>query len=169
MKTCCKCKEIKPLNCFGKLSTSKDGKRHDCKTCANAAALVWKQANCKKRIAANQKWYINNKEKSMVKAKKWRENNRLAVNARSLQWAKNNSEKINAKIAKRRANKLQATPVWAELDLIKTVYVKAKQYGFEVDHVIPLQGKNVCGLHVWANLQLLDRSINSSKGNKYYE
>ncbi len=37
----------------------------------------------------------------------------------------------------------------------------------EVDHVIPLRGKLISGLHVWDNLQLLDRLLNTKKGNKF--
>lgn len=50
---------------------------------------------------------------------------------------------------------------------IKKVYEKAAEWGMAVDHVIPLQGKTVSGLHVWENLQLMNRRENSSKGNRF--
>lgn len=95
-------------------------------------------------------------------------------------WQKNNPEKVKqyrlaekisgksaAKAAKRRAAKLQATPAWADLEEIKNVYLEAQYFDMHVDHIIPLQGKNVCGLHVWDNLQLLPAVENIKKGNKY--
>ena len=43
----------------------------------------------------------------------------------------------------------------------------ASKWGMSLDHVIPLQGKLVSGLDVWANIQLMDRSMNSAKNNKF--
>jgi len=74
----------------------------------------------------------------------------------------------------RKAAKLNATPVWANEKYIKLWYklaqVEAKRTGrvVHVDHIIPLQGKNVCGLHCEDNMQLLLAEDNYSKGNKHY-
>lgn len=73
-----------------------------------------------------------------------------------------------ARTAKRRARKLQATPAWANLEVIKEIYLNCPE-GHHVDHIVPLQGKNVCGLHVEYNLQYLPASENMSKGNKFDE
>ena len=68
---------------------------------------------------------------------------------------------------KRELAKKNRVPPWADMDKIREVYRKAKESGMVVDHIIPLQGKLVSGLHVHNNLQLLPNSENSSKGNRY--
>jgi hypothetical protein len=66
----------------------------------------------------------------------------------------------------RRAYKLKAVPKWANLEKIKDIYRQCGK-GYHVDHRIPLQGTNVCGLHVENNLQILKAEDNISKGNRF--
>lgn len=68
--------------------------------------------------------------------------------------------------AKRHAAKLQRTPIWSETEAIKNFYANCPE-GYEVDHIIPLQGKLVSGLHVLGNLQYLLMSENRSKNNHF--
>jgi hypothetical protein len=68
--------------------------------------------------------------------------------------------------AKRRAAKLERVPAWADLEKIKEFY-KNRPEGYHVDHIIPLQGEKVSGLHVLSNLQYLPAKENISKSNKY--
>lgn len=69
--------------------------------------------------------------------------------------------------------KTQATPAWASQSEILVKYEEAKQRTADtgtlhhVDHIIPLNGKNVCGLHVEYNLQILTQTENVRKSNKY--
>lgn len=67
--------------------------------------------------------------------------------------------------AKYRASLTQRTPKWANLWEIQAIYNKCPK-GYHVDHIIPLQGKNVCGLHVSSNLQYLLAQDNIRKSNK---
>lgn len=154
MKMCCKCQQTKSLDLFHNNKNMPDGKHHYCKPCE------------KQR---RQKIYANNAEQHKARSNQWKRNNSTRVKQTKKIWEANNRGRVNALWMKRYTNKLKATPAWAELDRIQVVYQKAKQWNMQVDHVIPLQGKNVCGLHVWANLQLLDPSFNLSKGNKYYD
>jgi len=86
---------------------------------------------------------------------------------------KKNSARYKAKVSKRRAAQLQAIPAWADMDAINFVYHAAKaiedEYGtkWHVDHIVPLQGSDVCGLHVADNLQLLSPDANLRKSNKW--
>lgn len=65
-----------------------------------------------------------------------------------------------------RASKLNRTPSWANLFLIKQFYSNCPK-GYHVDHIVPLQGKLVSGLHVIENLQYLLAEENCSKHNKF--
>ena len=73
---------------------------------------------------------------------------------------------------KRHCAKLQRTPKWADSAAINAVYearLKADQLTgmkHEVDHIIPLQGKLVSGLHVHNNLRVVTQRVNRSKGNR---
>lgn len=90
-------------------------------------------------------------------------------------WRQNNPYKMAEYGYKRRAGLIRSMPLWYEEDLIKKLYDKRDElnelYGLEltVDHIIPINPrcKTVCGLHCWANLQLLDKNVNSSKNDEY--
>jgi hypothetical protein len=81
------------------------------------------------------------------------------------QYRKLNLNKCRAWNAKYKAKKLKATPKFANLQKIKEIYMNCP-VGYHVDHIIPLQGKNVCGLHVEWNLQYLTPTDNLKKSNK---
>jgi hypothetical protein len=88
------------------------------------------------------------------------------------EWKEKNREHLNKyhrfANAKRRARLLQATPKWLtkeHWDKIKEIYKNCPE-GYEVDHIVPLQGENVCGLHVPWNLQYLTPKDNKKKKNK---
>ena len=94
--------------------------------------------------------------------------------AKSAQWAKENAHKKRSYRAKRRAALLNATPIWADEKAIESLYKQAAVLSkinlkkYEVDHIIPLQGKTVSGLHVPWNLQIIPTTENRSKGNKLW-
>lgn len=77
----------------------------------------------------------------------------------------NNAEMQRHRTAKYRANKKQRTPKWADLDKIKQFYSNCPR-GYHVDHIVPLNGETVCGLHTIDNLQYLLASENIAKSNK---
>ena len=104
---------------------------------------------------------LNNKEKIKNYKKLYRLKNKHKIK----QYQLNNRHLLNAISAKRRAMKLKATPKFANLEKIKEIYKNCPK-GYHVDHIIPLQGREVCGLHVEWNLQYLPAKENSSKSNK---
>jgi hypothetical protein len=100
------------------------------------------------------------------------ENNKYNVQ----RYASKNPAKVNAKSMKRHTSKMNRTPPWltaAHFKQIEEMYTRAKiaedftGEKYHVDHIIPLQGKTVSGLHVPWNLQLLPAVKNISKGNRH--
>src|SRR5512137_1565522 len=117
-------------------------------------------------------------EKARLNQIKWRINNPNHENTKLVKRAykRNNPSKNLAYLAKRRCAQLKRTPAWlTETDrwMIEQAYelsaLRTKLFGFSwhVDHVIPLQGKYVSGLHVPTNLQVIPATENLRKANKH--
>jgi hypothetical protein len=139
---------------------------------ANQAA--WIAANPEKRRASLEKYYKKNREKCLASRRRWREENRARGNQMSLAWLKKHPEKRASYGALHRAAKLRATPTWANRFFIEEAYdlaqrrTKATGFRWHVDHIVPLQSKTVCGLHVENNLQVVPAFRNQSKGNRHW-
>jgi hypothetical protein len=146
----------------------------------NKEALAQKQfekyhADPEKYRARTRKWVKENREKHLAQRKAWRQKNIEAERERSRLWVLRNPHKNAADSAKQRAAKLRATPAWADKNELLVFYTLARDaekmvpgdVKFHVDHIVPLRGKHVCGLHVPWNLQILEQSENCSKGNKF--
>lgn len=186
MKTCSKCKSEKPYAAFSKCKRRKDGHDPRCKECASAYYQANKE-HIKARASQNQK---DNRERVNKKNAEWRAKNpsyhmsryeerkaedpKWAAN-RGRAWKKANPAIVAADTANRRAKKLLATPEWRNPFFIREFYamarLKSEMFGFEfqVDHVVPLRGKTVCGLHVEDNLQVIPAYENRAKHNKLLE
>ena len=142
------------------------------------SAKAYRASNREKLAVASRKYNLENREHKSASGKKYRQANPEKVREINKAWFKANPEKRNYYTAKRHAAKLQRTVAWADLEAIKQVYadcveinIAARLAGctqkFVVDHVIPLQGDNVSGLHVHTNLQIITLSENSKKGKKF--
>jgi hypothetical protein len=183
IKYCYKCKESKPILSFGKNKSKKDGLATECRECKKSQDKSYYQENSETVKQSVSKYRIANPEKVIQVKKSWyRKNQEYVYKKTSLlakltpekqaiykkKYKQNNKDKCNYLSSQRRAAKMQAIPPWFEKDLVATVYLKAQEWGFDVDHIVPLQGKTVCGLHCWSNLQLLDPEINARKSNVYW-
>lgn len=169
----------KCLSC-GKISTQK---YHD----KNRLQLNKKQQD---RYLANPSFYINksrayyaqNKDdlalRGQQRAKKWREKNKERHRDSVKVWRRNNPGCRSFEWSKARVARLNAMPAWLNKDqrtAIAEIYRLARQktqstgIQHDVDHIIPLRGKKVCGLHVAWNLQVISHRENLIKGNRIPE
>lgn len=73
----------------------------------------------------------------------------------------------NARATWYQLHKRKRLPKWLAIDDVLPLYALADKFGLTVDHIVPLNGKTVSGLHVPWNLQLLTRSENSRKGASF--
>jgi hypothetical protein len=136
----------------------------------------WKNRDIEKTKEKDNAWRKSNPDKASVNSKRDYEKNKEKRKPVRRKWEQANKGKRRAIVAKRRAAKLQATPKWLtkeQLLDIQTIYIEADRLSREtgvpreVDHVVPLQGKNVCGLHVSWNLEILTKEENARKHNKF--
>lgn len=192
MKLCVSCKAQKSLSEFYKRNDSPDGYRNDCKDCRKKAALKnhydnhevkkekLRQAHAKK-VAKNPNFYAEkyseNKEASLQHSKNSYERYAEDRKAKQRLWSKTNRGTANALAKRYKLKKVNATPKWlseSQLLNIKCKYQLAAMlnvHGVEawhVDHIVPIRGKDVCGLHVPWNLRVIPAKENMSKGNKLW-
>lgn len=160
MKVCSKCKESKEVSGFYKNKTQKDGYQNYCKKCMNSVNTDWQKRNKEKAKQYTDTWRKENDNHVKLVAKEWRQNNKGCVASHS---------------AKRRNSKFLRTPSWLSLEQLKSIQLEYELAAwcsdvtgtlYHVDHIIPLRGKLVSGLHVPWNLQVIQAIDNLSKGNR---
>lgn len=114
-----------------------------------------------------RRYYKNNPEEKKAESVAYREGNREITRKIQRDYYARNSARIKAEAKTHRGNRALRVPRWSEVELIEAFYRDCPD-GYEVDHILPLQGKTVSGLHVIGNLQYLPRSVNRSKHNKVF-
>jgi hypothetical protein len=151
----------------------------------------YRKNNPEKVKAAIRAWYASERGKQMRRdyfktyaktepflraKKKYAANNREQKSESGRKWREANPGKNCSKSNKRRADKLCRTPLWLSPDdhwMIAEIYDLAQQRSratgvtFHVDHIVPLSGKTVSGLHVPLNLQVIQAVDNLRKQNRH--
>lgn len=147
--------------------------------------------NRQSELEKHKVYYQNNKERIKVRSVKYYNDNKEIAKLRVRKRALDNPDKIAeyrkeyynkypekalAAAAKRRASKLQRTPYWLSKEdktLIELLYKKSREITkdtgikHEVDHIHPLAGRHISGLHLPSNLQILSKTMNSTKSNSF--
>jgi hypothetical protein len=170
MKTCKGCKRILAVSEF---YYNKTKKRFfsECKNCNKLRAAAWNKKNperyketCRRHKEKNPKKYTEYKAKEYQKNKVRYDKSNLAYRQ-----SKHGKSVRLACGRLRELSKIKATPTWLTKemrDLMKAFYANRPE-GYHVDHIVPIKGKNVCGLHVPWNLQYLPAQENLKKRNKF--
>lgn len=153
----------------------------------------WYEKNKDRLREKAKQHYLENKEQKKEYARKWREENREHHREYSRQWQASNKELAAARLKKwykdnpgmrayysssRKKAVKQATPKWlSDFDQLKikclyqvsAMYSRESDQAWHVDHIVPLKGKEVCGLHVPWNLRVIPATDNIKKSNKHYD
>jgi len=193
MKHCSKCGEEKPLTEYWKQKSNKDGLYTYCRTCAYKQSRSWNSKNREAMLAYHveyrkknkekidaqiKKWHAENPEKDIEYRRNWKDRNRERVRKEHAEYKRKNRDKGARWAAKRRANLLKVSGYGnEELNelVLQEAYTVAKErteatgVQHDVDHIIPLQGRNACGFHCWNNVQVIPRMENLKKANKLIE
>lgn len=185
MKTCKRCNTEKSIDCFS--TNGKSGHHPVCKECRSYIAREDRIKNIERareydrnkyartrdqRLAANKRYYTENRDKRLQQERERyaRKSEHIKRSAQTYRIA--NREKVYEWNGTRRAQLRNSVPLWADRKEIAEVYRKEKSASYStgvkhhVDHIIPLSGDLVCGLHVIENLQVITAEQNLRKSNR---
>lgn len=147
-------------------------------------AADWYDKNRERVIERVRGNYYADLDRSRARGRDYAAENRGAARARAKQWKLDNPErarindlnrdpvKLHSAKAKYRATRRMACPPWvdeAHMTRIHGIYKLRREITeqtgvpHEVDHIVPLQGKTVCGLHVWWNLRVIPKEENNRR------
>ena len=162
-----------------------------CAECLQTRNLGRYQREKEKCLVDWRKWYEKNRAVHNARVKRWQAANVEKVKLDAKKWAKNNPDKIAARNVRYRlkhpdaytaravagvAKRAKRTPPWLTSEdrwLMREAYrlakLRTKMLGFvwEVDHIVPLRGEKVSGLHVPDNLQVIPKQLNRAKRNYF--
>lgn len=176
-KFCKTCSTTKPISDFGRNAKSPDGCYFQCKSCRSEYLKSLYKKNPDVFKHRSDRWLST--EGAAEKARSGRLNhyqrNKEHVATVNAAWRAGNMGKRAALGAAYRNRKKLATPPWLtagqqkQIEFFYTLSEKLSHINgvkMNVDHIVPVKGKAVCGLHVPWNLQVIPDVENFSKGNK---
>ena len=170
-KLCHTCNTTKSLNEFGKNKSKFDGHQTQCKSCVNT------HNKAHRKPVPFKEYYQANKTKLNQKTQDWYKANKVAALKQMKQYKAANPHVARKHAAITRAKRKNATCKWDDHELnqfmINEMYkhcellIQMTGVSHQVDHVIPISNKYVCGLHHYLNLQVLTEKANRAKGNSF--
>jgi hypothetical protein len=153
MKICTRCGARKEIDEFSRDKHQKDGRRSACKVCTRAQRIAYYYVHREDEIAKVRAWQVDHKPSVRIANNKHR-------------------KKISKQVY---ARKKRATPSWASSEWEKLLSKEARHLAqlrskmtgqeWETDHIVPIAGTTVCGLHTGSNLQVILKTENAAKAN----
>lgn len=140
--------------------------------CCACAADLNKSEVTKTRM---RNYYLENRKKIDAYQKKWKGLNRPRKAQGDKDWKQNNKEAVYASNRRRQIAKINRTVSWGK-ELTDFVFAEANHLAklrsvifglkWQVDHILPLMGSEVSGLHIWNNFQVIPAEVNAAKKDR---
>jgi hypothetical protein len=134
---------------------------------------AWRKRNPARVLASQRLNATNNREKNRAARKAWEARNPTATLESFKRYRERNRAKIRARLTVSKQGREKRRALWANQDAILEIYRQAEFMTrttgrpHVVDHIIPLQGRTVCGLHVETNLRVVEHHENARKHNAW--
>lgn len=159
LKTCCRCKAIKPIAAYNKRANTKDGLMHYCRECQKAASQLQYRKDPDKHKKRMRSWQLQNPEARRIIERRCYAGNKVVMVSRHTD---HNRKRRAAKYGNGPIDDITLQEVFERdkgiCQICKTVCTYEQS---SIDHCIALING---GTHTWDNVQLAHRTCNSSKG-----
>jgi len=145
------------------------------KPCVSIYNKTYRLKNAQRIASSKKSWVDQNQERKANKDREYAIKNPAARKASREKWDKSNPGRANAAKTKNKLERQMRVPAWLTEDdqwIIAQAYelakIRTRMFGFQwhVDHIIPLKGRKVSGLHVPTNLQVIPWKDNLRKGSR---
>lgn len=181
MKACSSCKIVLDFCEFYKSNTTKSGYQSSCKSCSktrNKSDYMknYREANKEQHELSNREYYKLHKQRLNNESRQYYIENKEHLREKGNQHYLENKVMYLLYSKSRKKHIDRATPLWLsdqDYSQIVQIYQERKRLTeetgnvYHVDHILPLRGKLVCGLHVPSNLQIILASENLKKGSAF--
>lgn len=173
---CCECNRVRASSYYADNKDYVLARNAEKKEERQAYNAAYQAINKEALLTKRREYNIKNKDKLTKKQREYREKNKEKIAAYKAAYKKENASTVNADNKRRKTAQMQRTPAWLTEDdlwMMREIYelatLRTKLTGipWEVDHIIPLRGKKVSGLHVPNNLQVITANANHRKLNKW--